>query len=78
MDFKVTVMEDGDDSFKEWGTFDQYNDALDYMNRKMAEWNNFSSGEILVFKLEKVASDTPTLGVSVDDKLDIADLFGRQ
>lgn len=78
MDFKVTVTEHKEGSSSEWGTFDQYNDALNFMNRKMAEWNNFNTGEVLVFKLEKVISSTPTLGISVDDTLDIADLFGRQ
>lgn len=77
MDFKVTITEDKEGAFAEWATFEQYADALAYIDRAMASWNNFSSDQTMVVKLEKVSSQTETLGVNVKEEQNLSDIFGR-
>lgn len=76
MDFKVIITEDKEGAFEEYATFDQFHLALGYIKEKMAVWNNFNTGQTMLIKLQKVPSQTETLGVSVNDVLDITEMIG--
>lgn len=77
MDFKITV-KNALAEVIESKVFIEFSEAISYITTQMSQWNNFDSDKPITFYVEKVNSDTPTLGVSVDDLLDVADLFGRQ
>ena len=66
MDFEVTVND-------ETKVFEQYQEALQYIDGKMAYWNNFESHMGLHIHLEKVKSPTDTIGVNVDDEFKITE-----
>lgn len=53
--------------------FDQYADALAYIDATMAQWNNFMPDTLLQFKIRKVPDDTDTVNVAVGDMFNVGD-----
>jgi len=76
MDFKVTIAEYRSKT-EQSATFEQYADALNYIDRYMAQWNNFNTGQTMIIRIQKVPSTTETLGVQTNEKIDIKAIFGR-
>ena len=70
MDFQVQVDQDTE-------TFDQYHQALAFIDQKLAEWNNFHPEEPLYIVVKKIENDTETLGIQTSEKVDIKAIFGR-
>lgn len=58
--------------------FEQYQDVLDFINEKMAYWNNFESHTMFDIWVRKIPSQTETLGVSVKEDINLEDIFGRK
>lgn len=65
MDFRLTINDQID---VHEAYFDQYVELLLYMNGKIAQWNNFYPEYPLHITIEKVPSQTETIGVSVNDQ----------
>lgn len=77
MDFRIIVINDSSDLIED-RVFDQYVDALNFINMHMSQWNNFTPENPLYIRIMKVGSTTNTLGVTVADEFKVADIFGRQ
>ncbi len=71
MDFYLTIQD-------ETQTFEQYQDLLNFMQDKIASWNNFTPEQPLYICIKKIPNGTPTLGVHVADDIDAKALFGGQ
>lgn len=71
MDFEVTVND------KRIRT-SQFNDMMEFIKENLAYWNNFESDKPASLMVYKVPSDTPTIGVTVEDGIDAQDIFGRR
>lgn len=69
MDFKVTAN-------NQTQTFEQYRDALNYVDQIMAQWNNFAAHQPLNITVEKVQSHTETHNLQVDEQFKVGDIFG--
>lgn len=61
MDFKVTI----NGKTKIYTLFEG---VLLFMIEEIGQWNNFDASKPLVITLEKIFSDTETLGISVKEK----------
>ena len=73
MDFEVHVaFGEG----QETKTFEQFHDALKYIEGQMAQWNNFHPESTLAVALFKIPSSTDTIGVTVNDEMSLKDIFG--
>ncbi len=70
MDFAVQIN-------NETRIFEQYYDALAYISERLASWNNFTPELEFYVKVTKIPSPTPTLGVSVNEDIDVKVLFGQ-
>jgi len=70
MDFLVVV---GDKSL----VTSQFNEAYDFIQTHLASWNNFTPESPIKIEVRKIPSETPTINVSVDEKVNIEDVFGR-
>jgi hypothetical protein len=60
----------------EVSTFVSFPDAENYILGQLRSWNNFESTPLTI-SLKKVPSETSTLGITVTDGVETADLFGR-
>ena len=74
MDFKVTATDEDGLVYEQ--VFEQFHDALSFIKEAMSQWNNFYPNERLTITLDKIVGQTPTLGISVDDEMNILDRFG--
>ena len=70
MDFEITIGQNT-------RVFEQYYDALGFINECMAQWNNFQPHLILDIRIKKIPAAAPTLGVTVEEAIDAAEIFGR-
>lgn len=57
---------------------DQYQDALDFIARETAQWNNFYPEAPMYISIKKVSSQGHTLGIHVNEIVDTKDVFGNR
>lgn len=57
-------------------TFTQFHDMVEYIKQHLAQWSSFDSSKPQIIMVSKVPSETPTLGISVDDGVKAIDVFG--
>lgn len=57
--------------------FSQFDEVVEFIKTCMAQWNNFNPETSFNVIIRKVPSDTPTLGISTGDGIDVQDVFGR-
>lgn len=50
-----------------------YHELIAILSETMSQWNAYSSAQPLSLRIAKVPNDTPTLGISVDDCLNVID-----
>lgn len=56
--------------------FPTYQHVMLYIDRMLAQWNNFYNEEPINILIKKVPSETSTLSVKVDEGIDTRDVYG--
>lgn len=51
--------------------FEEYYHVLNFINERMAYWNNFESHKFMKVLIRKIPSGTETLGISVEEKVNL-------
>jgi hypothetical protein len=69
MDFEITIN-------GETRVYELHEDVKRFIDDKTAYWNNFAPEETLVIQLRKIPGQAETIGISVDEKVVLKDIFG--
>lgn len=60
-------------------SFVQFHDAMEHIKQHLAQWNNFEDIEQpQIIVVHRKPSDTPTIGISTGEVIDVEDIFGRR
>jgi hypothetical protein len=78
MDFEISIHHSRDKQLEyvEEHAFEQFKDALKFIEHHMSQWNGFKNEHTLNITVKKVTGRTETLGVNVDDEMRLGDIFG--
>jgi hypothetical protein len=80
MDFHLHIKNDpnsDDDSTVDEHTLYDFESLFTKLRETVAQWNNYEPDHTLTFTINKVKSDTETLGVNASDELSVEAIFGE-